>query len=232
MKGTNEMSAPFEGFPTEGLAFLTELGRQDKAWFDENRATYDRAVVAPTKAFVSAVGERLADSFAKGIVAQPKTNGSIAPINNDLRFSPDKPPYKDHLLLRFWEGPTKKTAPTLFLRVSEDTLGFATGMMFADPERWRRVVEDDRTGGALADALATLAKGRPLDIDGRGYKNVPKPYPADHPRADLLKHKGGIQARWAEPAPKAMTSSRLVDHCMKRLEACADVHRWFVANLA
>lgn len=225
------MSTPFTGFPAEGLAFLTELGRRDKAWFEENRATYDQAVVAPTRAFVTAIGERLADSFAPGIVAQPKANGSIAPINNDLRFSPDKPPYKDHLLLRFWEGQDKKAAPTLFLRISEDTLGFATGMMIPDIGRWRELIDDDTTGAALADAIAALAKGRPLDVDGQGYKKVPKPYPADHPRADLLQHKGGIQARWAEPAPKAITSARLVDHCMKRLEACAEVHRWFVTNL-
>lgn len=225
------MSTPFTGFPAEGLAFLTEVGRRDKAWFEENRTTYDRAVVAPTKAFVTAVGERLADSFAPGIVAEPKANGSIAPINNDLRFSPDKPPYKDHLLLRFWEGQDKKTSPTLFLRISEDTIGFATGMMIPDIGRWRDLIDDDQTGAALADAIAALAKGRPLDIDGQGYKKVPKPYQADHPRADLLRHKGGIQARWAEPAPKAITSGRLVDHCLKRLEACADVHRWFLANL-
>ncbi len=225
------MATEFTGFPADGLAFLTELGRRDKAWFDQNRSTYDDAVVAPAKAFVVAIGERLTDSFAPEIVAQPKANGSLSPINNDLRFSPDKPPYKDHLLLRFWEGPDKKQAPTLFLRISEDTIGFATGMMLADVDRWRDLVDDDRTGGALADALATLGKGRSLDVDGQGYKNVPKPYPADHPRAELLKHKGGIQARWSEPAPKAITSSRLVDHCMKRLEACAQVHHWFVANL-
>ncbi|MEL6981116.1 MAG: DUF2461 family protein, partial [Actinomycetota bacterium] len=82
------MSADFAGFPSDGLAFLSELGERDKAWCDENRSTYDQAVVAPAKAFVVAVGERLADSFAPGIVAQPKANGSLSPINNDLRFSP------------------------------------------------------------------------------------------------------------------------------------------------
>ena len=107
------MSDGFDGFPKEGLAFLRKLGTRDKKWFDANRKTYDATVVAPTKAFVVAVGERLDRGIAPGIVAQPKANGSIAPINNDLRFSPDKSPYKDHLLLRFWQGKDKKTAPTL-----------------------------------------------------------------------------------------------------------------------
>lgn len=225
------MSEQFSGFPAGGLAFLTELGQRDKAWFDEHRKTYDREVVLPTKMFVAAIGERLADSFAPAIVAQPKANGSIAPINNDLRFSPDKQPYKDHLLLRFWEGTDKKTAPTLFLRISEDTLGFATGVALTDLDRWRTKVDEEKAGAVLAAALASLSKGRDLDIAGQGYKRVPKPFAEDHPRADLLRHKGGFQARWSEPAPKSITSKKLVDHCMKRLDACADVHRWFLANL-
>lgn len=225
------MSEQFSGFPAEGLEFLTELGRQDKAWFDERRKTYDQVVVGPTKAFVTAIGDRLAGSFAPDIVALPKANGSIAPINNDLRFSPDKQPYKDHLLLRFWEGPDKKIAPTLFLRVSEDTLGFAAGAALPDLGRWRSLIDDDKTGASLANSLAALAKGRDLDIAGQEYKRVPKPFAEDHPRADLLRHKQGFQARWSEPVPKSITTKKLVDHCMKRLEACAEVHRWLRTNL-
>lgn len=98
----------FEGFPTDGLEFLTQLANKDKPWFDKNRAVYETSVVAPTKAFVVALTERLQEDIAGSIVGQPKTNGSIAPINNDLRFAPNKPPYKDHLLLRFWDGPNKR----------------------------------------------------------------------------------------------------------------------------
>jgi len=132
--------------------------------------------------------------------------------------------------LRFWEGENKKTAPTLFLRLAKDQLGFATGAMLPDLERWRGLVADDEHGGALADALAELSAGRDLDVAGQGYKRVPKPYPADHPRADLLRHKS-FQARWSEPPPPVMGSSELVDHCLTRLDACADVHRWLVTNL-
>ncbi|MGH1492099.1 MAG: DUF2461 family protein [Acidimicrobiales bacterium] len=224
--------AGFTGFPTEGLDFLEELGRRDKPWFDANRSVYNDHVVAPTKAFVVALGERLADGFAPGIVALPKTNGSIAPINNDLRFSPDKNPYKDHLMLRFWEGANKKTAPTLMLRIGADDIGYAIGVALPSIDRWRELIDDDKTGSALADALAALGKRRSLDIAGQDYKKVPKPYPEDHPRADLLRQKGGFQARWIEPTPKSIGSAKFVDHCMKRLERCSEVHRWMVANLA
>ncbi len=124
--------------------YSTGLADKDKAWFDENRKTYAAEVVAPTKLFVTALGERLAGSFAPNIVALPKTNGSIGPINNDLRFSPDKTPYKDHLLLRFWEGDDKKTSPTLMVRISKNTIGFASGSAIVDVERWRAMASLDR----------------------------------------------------------------------------------------
>ena len=224
------MSEPFDGFPQAGLDFLRELGSRDKAWFDSNRKMYQTQVVGPTKAFVTALGGRLADGIAPAVVAQPKTNGSIAPINNDLRFSPDKSPYKDHLLLRFWEGDDKKTAPTLHLRLSADDAGFATGALLPDLDRWRELIDNESTGAPLAAALADLGEGRVLDIAGEEYKRVPKPYPADHPRAGLLKHKM-IQARWSEPLPDVVHSAGFVDYCVEHLEACSDVHRWLVENL-
>ncbi|MDH3302624.1 MAG: DUF2461 domain-containing protein [Acidimicrobiia bacterium] len=224
-------SETFSGFPREGLEFLTVLGTKDKAWFDRNRSTYDRAVVGPTKAFVTALGERLADEISPGIVAQPKTNGSIAPINNDLRFSPDRAPYKDHLLLKFWDGENKKTAPTLWVRISETDVGFASGAPFPSVERWRELVADESTGAQLDAILTELGRGRKLDIAGRDYKRVPNPYDENHPRADLLRHKNAIQARWPEPTPASVTRASFVDWCMRRLTACADLHHWFTANL-
>ncbi len=225
------MSKEFAGFPAAGLEFLAELRTSDKVWFDEHRKAYTDHVVAPTKAFVASIGERLADGFAPAIVAQPKTNGSIAPINNDLRFSPDKSPYKDHLLLRFWEGPNKKTAPTLMIRLSPDGVGFATGAMLPDLDRWRMLIDQDSIGGPLSDALDVLGEKRDLDLAGKGYKKVPKPYAQDHQRAGLLRHKT-IQARFPEPLPEAVHTAGFADWCVEQLDDCADIHHWLVENLA
>ena len=220
----------FTGFPAEGLAFLTTLATKDKSWFDKNRSRYTEAVVEPTKAFVVEMGRRLAEEISPDIVAQPRTNGSIAPINNDLRFSPDRPPYKDHLLLKFWEGADKKQAPTLWVRIGEDDIGFASGAPFPSTRRWQDLI-DGEAGAELATILARLARGRALDIAGQHYKNVPKPYGEDHPRAGLLRHKDGLQARWPEPTPAAISKPSFVDWCMRRLNACTDLHRWFMINL-
>lgn len=219
----------FDGFPKTGLDFLTTLGTKDKSWFDANRATYDTDVVPAAKAFVVELGELLADRISGGIEGQPKTNGSIAPINNDLRFNPDASPYKDHLMFKFWEGPNKKTAPQLYVRMSPaDGVGFASGIMLADLDRWRTAI--DEVGEPLAREIETLVSSVDADVAGEGLKRVPKPYPEDHPRGDLLRHKA-FQIRWIKPAPRSITTSKFADWCTTELERAAGVHHWLVKHL-
>ncbi len=223
----------FTGFSKAGLDFLAELGTRDKTWFDENRATYDTDVVGPAKAYVIAVGEQLRERISPGIEAQPKTNGSIAPINNDLRFSPDASPYKDHLMFRFWEGPNKKTSSMLMVRVHPtDGIGFASGMNFADVDAWRAAVDADATGAVIDEAIRKVVAETGADIDGAAVKRVPKPFDPDHPRGELLRHKS-LQVRYIEKNPKRsiMTSEAFVDWSVDRLVRLGDVHTWLVAHL-
>ena len=216
----------FQGYSNEAMAFLESLPARDPAWFKANRADYQRLIVEPTKALVVDLGHEL-QQRSPGIEAQPKTNGSIAPINNDLRFNPDGAPYKDHLMLRFWEGSPKKTAPTLMVRMGSDGVGFATGLVPADVNRWRDVI-DSHSGEELAATIAGLVEAKNADVVGQDLKKVPAPYQADHPRADLLRHKS-LQIRWLEPLPKSVAKPAFVGWLTKRLEAAMPVHRALVA---
>ena len=219
----------FGGFSSTGLSFLTTLGSKDKVWFDAHRATYDTEVVPAAKAFVDAMGETLAEAISAEIVAEPKTNGSIAPINNDIRFNRNAAPYKDHLMFKFWEGPNKKLAPTLWIRLHPmDGVGFASGVVIDDVDAWRTAI--DERGEPFAADLAAILKQNKAHVAGEGLKSVPKPYPEDHPRADLLRHKG-FQVRFVDPVPKTIGSARFVDWCTRRLERLAGVHRWLVDEL-
>lgn len=186
----------FDGFQPAATEFLATLGTKKSDWFKAHKKDYERLVVAPSKAFVTALGAEISSSISSDIDFAPRTNGSMAPINNDLRFAPGKSPYKDHLLFRFWEGPNKKTAATLFVRVAPSGIGFATGAAFDDVGRWRDAVASDR-GAELASAIDTLVRSTKADVVGEVLKRVPAPHAADHPRANLLRHKM-IQVRWQE----------------------------------
>lgn len=220
----------FEGFSEEGSAFLAALGTKDKAWFDTNRKVYTAEIAGPAKLFVEAMGQYLQENMSPDIVALPKTNGSIAPINNDLRFSPDASPYKDHLMFRFWEGPNKKTAAMLMLRVHPtDGVGIATGIGFGDLNRWRELV-DSGAGADLDSAIKALVAKTGADLVGEGLKKVPKPYAGDHPRGHLLRHKG-LQIRWIPKRKAPINSAKLVDWCGEELAKTQEVHSWLVDHL-
>jgi len=219
----------FTGFPASGLSFLTTLGSKNRDWFQANKKQYDDEVAQPAKDFVSALTELLQDRVSPFIEGQPKTNASISPINNDLRFNPDASPYKDHLLMKWWEGDNKKLAPTLYVRLSQDQVGFASGMMLADLDRWRSAVGND-AGAALATAIAELENEFDVDVAGLALKKVPKPWPQDHPRADLLRHKM-FQVRWPEPTPSSVSTDEFADFCVSRLALLAEIHFWLRDNL-
>ena len=92
----------FSGFSAEGLALLRAIGGADRDHFQANKRAYDELIATPAKAFVDAMTAGLQDRISPLVDGQPKTNGSIAPINNDLRFNPDASPYKDHVLFKWW----------------------------------------------------------------------------------------------------------------------------------
>lgn len=221
----------FDGFPKAGLNFLTDLGVNDKAWFDEHRKIYDTEVVKPAKAFVTAFGEALRTDISDAIEAQPKTNGSIAPINNDLRFNPEASPYKDHLMFRFWEGPVKKTSAMLMVRLHpKDGIGFASGMNFADIDTWRTKIADEKAGAPLAKAIDAVVEATGADVVGEGLKKVPKPYDQDHPRGDLLRHKG-LQVRFQQKVPKSVSSQDFVPWCAEQMDRLIPIHEWLVQHM-
>lgn len=222
----------FSGFSPTGLAFLDELGRSDKRFFESSRATYAAEIMEPAKAFAVALGAALRERFGEGLSVEPRVRGSISPINRDLRFAKDAHPYKDHLMFNFWEGAPKNAAPTLRVRLSRESVGFASGAMFTPPmlKRWRQAV-DGAAGRALAKEIAGIVKKRSADVAGQELKRVPAPYDPDHPRADLLRHKA-LQVRWPEPTPRSVSTPRFVEFCAGRLAELSGVHRWLVKHLA
>ncbi len=163
-------------FPAQTLQFLADLeAHNDKAWFDEHRADYDRYYVAVGKAYLEALGERL------GTPGKPMP-GKMMRIFRDVRFSKDKTPYKPHLDVWFAESMGAEDAgwgPGLFARLQPTQ--FMVGMGCHDFEKgaleaFRRGVQTD--GESLRVSLAALAEGG-AEIGGSTLKRYPKGYAED-----------------------------------------------------
>ena len=79
-------------FTSKYLEFFEQLEHDNsKEWFDENREMYHREIRDPFKDFAFIVASKLQE-FDEIIDSSPY----IYRINNDLRFQPDKLPYKLH----------------------------------------------------------------------------------------------------------------------------------------
>jgi uncharacterized protein (TIGR02453 family) len=222
----------FRGFRPELLDFLDGLrAHNSREWFQEHRQEYEHVLLEPAREFVITMGERL-KAFGDDIHAEPKVHGSIFAINRDTRFSADKTPYKTHLDLWFWQGAgPSRESPGYFFRLTPESLMLGAGMhAFSDRalERFRRAVLDERLGAALEQAANDLA----AEIGGRTYKRVPAGLPADHPRAEWLRHSGLSAQVQLEPVPQELFADTLPAFCCAHFERAAPLQRWLVELLA
>ncbi len=213
------MTDAFRGIPTTALEFFEDLeDNNHKAWFDEHRATYLADVKAPMQALL----DELEDEFG---------TAKLFRINRDIRFSTDKRPYKTGqgaMIDRGGKG-------TLYVHVDADGLMVGCGAPHLDRDqvlRWREAVAGT-AGEELAEIVAGLRRasytvgtlgGEGITEDG-DLKRVPKPYPPDHPRADLLRLKAIVAARsWARP--RWLSTRRTVAEVRKAWTRTAPLADW------
>lgn len=223
------MTQHFTGYPPEAIPLLSEIGGADRDRFRALREGYRTQILDPTRGFVRDLAGPL-QQISPGINAVPSVNGSISPINNDARFH-SVPPYKDYVLLRFWEGADKVNSPMLFLRIAPDGIGFGAGWRFAgsDVERYRRAVAGP-AGDSLARLLARLTERVQGEVVGDELKRVPSGHDGDHPHAALLRRKQ-LGVTWTENLPRSFHTARFTAWCARRLGAAGDLYCWLRDNV-
>ncbi|MEM9515532.1 MAG: DUF2461 family protein [Actinomycetota bacterium] len=216
----------FAGFDPTTLALLAELPGWDSDRYDAHRHQLKTGVSTPGRELITAVADHLpAELTVSG-------RASVSPLHRDLRFAAaGSPRYKDHLLLTTWHGADKRVGATLWLRIDASRVGFASGISLDGDhrDRWRAAIGDER-GAALTDAIDTIVASTDADVAGEQLTRVPRPYPPDHPRADLLRHKG-IQVRYTAPLPDTVGSAEFGPWCAERLGRLLPIHRWFVEHI-
>ncbi len=168
----------FTGWPEAALDFYEGLEIDNsKAYWTAHKSVYDDAVLGP----MTELTDELADTFGPVKIFRPY---------RDVRFSADKSPYKTAIGASIGSG---------YIQLSARGLAAGNGMyhLAADQlDRYRQSVTDDTTGTEL-QRIVTSITGHGIDVHGTdALKTTPRGYPADHPRADLLRNKGLIA--WQE----------------------------------
>jgi len=162
----------FKGWPDRALDFYDGLEADNsKAYWLDHKDVYERDVKAPMEALLA----ELAPEFGDARLFRPY---------RDTRFSRDKSPYKTAIAAMVGDG---------YVQLSAGGLMAGAGMYHMAPdqlERYRAAVAADRSGLRLESIVAALRKAR-LEVTAmETLKTSPRGYPKDHPRLELLRHKG------------------------------------------
>ncbi|HVT65376.1 MAG TPA: DUF2461 domain-containing protein [Mycobacteriales bacterium] len=162
----------FSGIPIAALDFYEDLEADNtKTFWNANKAVYEESVKAPMLELAALLGPE----FGEGKFFRPY---------RDIRFSKDKTPYKTHQGVVFHDS-------SRYVQISAAGLWVGGGYWHttsAQVGRMRRAIDDDLSGKALENAIATVRKSG-LTINGEQLTRVPSGFEKEHPRADLLRYK-------------------------------------------
>jgi len=179
--GSTASPAGFAGFHPDALEFFDGLGADNsKSYWNDQRETYERSARGPMSAMLA----ELADEFGSAKIFRPY---------RDVRFSADKSPYKDHLGAFTGPSPTREgTGSGYYVQLSANGLYAGGGRYTFDRDalaRYRAAVDNEHTGRPLTVIVADLVASG-LDVGGASLVRAPRGFDPDHPRIDLLRHKG------------------------------------------
>ncbi|MDG4823130.1 DUF2461 domain-containing protein [Asanoa sp. WMMD1127] len=201
----------FRGWPSEALEFYEGLAADNsKTYWTAHKSVYDDLVRAPMQALL----DELEPEFGGGRIFRPY---------RDVRFSADKSPYKTAIAATLERGG--------YLHLSADGLAAGSGMYHMERDqlaRYRAAVDDDKTGARLAEIVAEAADDGVRIHGHEQLKRIPRGYPADHPRADLLRHKGLVA--WKEwPVAPWLGTAAAKRRVTAFLRASAPLNQWLAS---
>ncbi|MGH9184868.1 MAG: DUF2461 domain-containing protein [Acidimicrobiales bacterium] len=198
----------FRGWPAEAIEFYEGLEADNsKTYWQAHKHEYEELVLAPIEALLA----ELADEFGEGRVFRPY---------RDVRFSADKTPYKTAIAATLARGG--------YVHLSTEWLGAGSGTyhMASDQlDRYRRAVDDERSGTSLVDLVTKATKAK-IEIAGHEtLKSAPKGYPKDHPRIELLRYKGLVA--WKQwPVGAWLGTRKAKDRVVEFLRAAQPLNDW------
>ena len=189
-----------------------------REFFQSRRDDFEQHVKAP----ITALLERAAAEFGGRV--------KLFRQNRDIRFSPNKAPYKTNTYGVVLDNPDTRAA--LYVSISSEGLHAAAGyyeMAKDQLVRYRAAVLDERTGPALAKITAELA--RDTDVWGATLKTAPRGFDRNHERVELLRHTSLITSCKLAVSDRRLSSADAVEPVFAHWRRAAALCRWLDKNV-
>jgi uncharacterized protein (TIGR02453 family) len=186
----------FQGFGLDALPFFKALAfHQTKAWFEENRETYERQIKTPLGDLI----EDLAVAFAAAkLPLKGDRKASLFRLNRDVRFAADKSPYKTHGGAVMTRSGAKNDPGLYYVHVSPEGCFAAVGFHMPEPDqlgRLRRAIV--RAPKPYAAMVAKLGKTKLTISDEDSLTRLPRGFEtvSDPAVVEAVKRKSFVCSR-------------------------------------
>jgi uncharacterized protein (DUF2461 family) len=203
----------FSGFTAWAFAWFAGLERDNtREYFMATRERYDVEV----RGAMTSMLRELSGTFGGTL--------RVFRQQNDMRFAPAVP-YKTRTY-----GALDFATPErarLYADISARGLYAGTGYHRLAPDqlsRYRDAVVDDRYGAHLMETLAT-AQDAGLELIVDSLVSVPRGYPRDHPRADLLRSRSLLAGR-LRGGESGIDRDAALEHVAVTWRAAAGLTTW------
>jgi uncharacterized protein (TIGR02453 family) len=171
------------------LNFLRDLrANNNRAWFEQNRKRYDIAR-ANYEEFVTDLIIAFNPFEDLGTVT---AGDCIYRIYRDVRFSPDKTPYKTNLGAVIGKGGRKTIGRSYYVQIGPEGESFiAAGLYMPSTEELNRMRYAIATDSSKLRKILNKRNFKRYfsGLEGEQLKTAPQGYSKDHPDIDLLRYK-------------------------------------------
>jgi len=197
----------FSGWPIEAVEFYEGLQADNsKVYWQAHKEVYEQCVREPMEQLLA----ELSDEFGPGKLFRPY---------RDVRFSADKTPYKTTCAA---------TLGRAYISFSAEELAAGGGLYMPDAptlKRFRVAVDREKSGTELAGIVADLHRAGYSTMAHEVLKTTPRGFPADHPRIELLRHKGiAMMKTW--PVGAWLGTPEAKDRVVATLRAGVPLNDW------
>ena len=201
----------FEGWKGDFVGFFTGLELDNsKRYFEAHRKQYEQDVKGPLEELV-----RELDPDVGGTVKMFR-------LNRDIRFSPDKRPYKTNVAAVIGE---------LYVHLDARRLFIGTGSHAPDNtwlKRYRDAVASP--AGGEFQRIVEQARKDGCTVGGNRLKTAPKGYEPDHPRIELLRWREVVAGK-TFPIERWIATPKAKDRILEAWRQIKPFSDWLVENV-
>ncbi len=174
---------------TDILPFLRELTENnDRVWFQDHKERFD----ALRHSFAGTVQELINRiSRFDPDVAGLEAKDCVFRIYRDIRFSPNKLPYKNYFSAYIAKGGRKSLYGGYYFHVEPGNILLSGGIWMPEPKLLKMLRQDiyDQIDEFTAILENPAFKQVFPALEGEALTRMPAGFPADSPYGDILRHK-------------------------------------------